>query len=667
MAKIPNTTEVVLVSMPFGSLFQPSLGLSLLKAAITDPGITTEILYFTLSFANLIGAPVYAQILSEGGRPTYDLVGEWIFSSALFDSASLDPDGYLNDVLRGHSSAHSFGKPASEEFIHSVLDARKKTGVFLDSCLQDIISRNPRIVGFTSTFQQQIASLALAKRIKAQSPEIFIIFGGANCEGVMGFETIHQFPFVDAVVSGEGDCVFPELVQRVLSGQPISELQGVYTRQNLETVCRNGQYPNAPLVHNMDTLPFPNYDDFFEQFVASGLANYHPPMLLFESSRGCWWGEKMHCTFCGLNGAAIGYRSKSAQHALDELVHLTTRYPNCNVSSVDNILNMNYFKDFIPGLISRQLCLELFYEVKANLRKEQVRLIRQAGITQIQPGIESLSTEVLKLMHKGVSGLQNIQLLKWCKEIGVRPYWNMLWGFPREPREEYVRMANLLPLLMHMQPPVTGTTMRLDRFSPSFDSANELGFVDVAPYPSYFYVYPFQPEVVINLAYYFTFSYKEPQNLTQYIGSIIEQIAAWRANYETSDLFSVDKDTYLLVWDLRPIARRPLTILSGLQKFLYITCDQIRTIYQLQRLLQEQVSVILTKPEIEELLLPLIEDGLMVKEGNAFLTLAIPIGQYSPSGQVMERLLAIAGTIGTSSNGGIVIPLSGKVEEEVIA
>ena len=65
----------------------------------------------------------------------------------------------------------------------------------------------------------------------------------------------------------------------------------------------------------------------------------------------------------------------------------------------------------------------MFYEVKSNLRKEDVRQLREAGVVAIQPGIESLSDEVLRIMRKGVSALQNIQLLKGCagaRSAGLR-------------------------------------------------------------------------------------------------------------------------------------------------------------------------------------------------------------------------------------------------------
>ena len=126
--------------------------------------------------------------------------------------------------------------------------------------------------------------------------------------------------------------------------------------------------------------------------------------------------------------------------------------------------------------------MELFYEVKANLKKAQVRLLRDAGVRVIQPGIESFSNDVLARMRKGVRGLQNIQLLKWCKEFGITPQWNLLWGFPHEPPEEYARMAALLPLLTHLTPPQTASAIRIDRFSPNFDRAEALGFADVQPF-----------------------------------------------------------------------------------------------------------------------------------------------------------------------------------------
>jgi hypothetical protein len=493
--------HVLLISMPWGPLLQPSLGLSLLKSAFehTDASVATR--YFTLPFAARIGVDLYQEI-SHGAPGTPDLFGEWLFSESLFRQHDVkDIEQYIQDVLLGGSKAHytlHWGHTISRDKIDEILQVRPHISSFLDGCLGEILTRAPKIIGFTSTFQQHVASLALAKRIKVASPKTLIVFGGANCEGIMGVELVRSFPFVDVVVSGPGDIVFPELVVRLLSGEPLSaleDLQGVFTKTNvarLELLPMRSRALNAPPVENLDALPIPDFDDFFEQLRQSGLSVPDREVrVLLETSRGCWWGEKHHCTFCGLNGNTLAFRSKSAERAFSELLHLAERYPGHPISVVD---------------------LKLFYEVKANLSKTQIQLLKEAGITVVQPGIESFSTNVLNIMRKGVSKLQNIQTLKWCAEYGVIPLWNIIWGFPGEMPEDYLEMADLIPNLTHLRPPSGHGAIRLDRFSPNFDYAEQLGFTNVRPFPSSFYIYATLPEQAIhNLAYYFTFDYAEPR------------------------------------------------------------------------------------------------------------------------------------------------------------
>jgi ribosomal peptide maturation radical SAM protein 1 len=649
--QVTTTDGVVLVSMPFDSPFQPSIGLSLLKAALAPLAIPVQILYLTLRFAERIGTSTYAEIvrLTSSVR---DLAGDWLFAAALFDPTRLDEAAYINDIVRrGWPSRDSAA--VREAFIDRLLDVRAQVDSFLDESVEHIASCRPRIVGFTSVFQQQVASLALAKRLKEECPGIFVVFGGANCEGVMGAEVVRQFPFVDAVVSGEGDLVFPELVQRLLHAEPVADLAGVYTRRNIDAMARDGGYGNAPPVKDLDALPIPDYDDFFDQLRASRLDRRYPASIMFETSRGCWWGERSHCTFCGLSDATMPFRGKSARRAVDELVHLTSRYPGCAVVGVDWILNVRAFDDFLPELAARRLDVELFYEVKANLKKAQVRLLRDAGVRVIQPGIESFSNDVLARMRKGVRGLQNIQLLKWCKEFGITPQWNLLWGFPHEPPEEYARMAALLPLLTHLTPPQTASAIRIDRFSPNFDHAEALGFADVQPFAAYRHIYPFEPAVVANLAYYFTYGYREPQDVERYTADVVREVRRWQQLHQESDLFSIDLGTVLVVCDLRG-GGEALVTLSGLQRLLYELCDTARPLATLQQKAGEATSTVVSATELDALLEPLLDRGLMVREGMSYLSLAIPLGEYSPgvaARQKLQHLLATSTTSGAACTG----------------
>ncbi len=654
--------DVALVSMPFGNILTPSIGLSLLKAALDGRGVSSRIEYFTFMFAKMAGSSFYLDIADDREPSIHELGGEWVFSRALFDalpSAGPDDDEvYIQTILRERTgwNTQSGVNPVPEAQIRRMVRARKIVDTFLEKCLERIVELDPTIVGFTSIFQQHVASLALAKRIKRKLPGTFIVFGGANAEGVMGAETLRQFTFVDATVSGEGDIVFPELVERVLTAKPLDDLQGVRTQESVASDFEQERFSHARSIDAMDGLPYPDYSDFFDQFRRSGFGRTWQPRIYFETSRGCWWGAKQHCTFCGLNGASMAYRSKSAVRAIEELVFLSEKYHTKDVHVVDNILDIRYFKTVLPELARRRLGIELFYETKANLKKDQLKLMRDAGVLEIQPGIESFSDTVLDLMRKGVSALQNIQLLKWCRELGLTPYWNVLWGFPGEPEEEYAEMARIVPHLTHLQPPGGIAGIRLDRFSPNFFDAQEMGFVDVAPLPAYRHVYPLTDEALMNLAYHFTFRYGDGRDVNRYIRPLLGELRRWMSTSDAG-LFMIDAGENLAIWDLRPGGELPVSVLSGLERTLYLDCDAIRGLKTLTRDLETNAATSRAASKVAVALETLVARGLMLEHGGRYLSLAVRLGDYEPSRAVVNRFFSVAKRLGEPVAGGVRVPL----------
>ncbi|MEP6919148.1 MAG: RiPP maturation radical SAM C-methyltransferase, partial [Acidobacteriota bacterium] len=543
--------DVLLVSTPFGPLFSPSLALSLLQPQVAARGLTCRTDYFTLPFAERIGEGLYSKITSQNRAMSRAFVGEWIFSHALYDWDAAHDERYLAEVLMKPPSwlGRAPTRPPAAGEIRAILAARDAASAFVDRCADQVVEHRPRIVGLTSVFQQHLASLALARRIKERLPDTVIVMGGANCEATMGVETVRQFPFVDVAVSGEADQVFAELAVRVIDGQSVEGLQGVITPRSLGGVIGLGPAPTAPAVNNLDALPYPDFSDFFATFERSRFAGRWQPSVVVETSRGCWWGERMHCTFCGLNGATMSYRSKSAPRALAELLHLADSHPGCDIQVVDNILDLKYFKTLLPELAARKLPVQLFYETKSNLKKDQVRLLRDAGVSTIQPGIESFSDRILKQMRKGVSGLQNIQLLKWCKEMGIHPIWNFLIGFPQESPDDYFQMAELATRVCHLPKPSGVSIIRLDRFSPNFNQAAELGFTKLRPVPFYEFLYDLPEAARHNLAYYFAYDYKVPQDVPRYADPLVKRVHAWKTTWKHAELVSVDLEDRLMVFD----------------------------------------------------------------------------------------------------------------------
>jgi ribosomal peptide maturation radical SAM protein 1 len=342
-----------------------------------------------------------------------------------------------------------------------------------------------------------------------------------------------------------------------------------------------------------------------------------------ETSRGCWWGQKHHCTFCGLNGAAMTYRSKSPERALEEIVELSRRYGRLDFNVVDNILDQAYFHSVLPRLAELRgqgFDFTFFYEVKANLSRAQLVALRDAGVRNIQPGIESLSTPILKLVRKGVSALHNIRLLKWCAELGVEPVWNLIYGFPGEPKADYDAMAELAPRLRHLHPPGLAR-LRLQRFSPYHQSPEAFGMKLTGPMGYYSHVYP--EEAAARLAYEFAFDYADGADPEGYTSALAHEVETWNKAWRrgSPSLRWRRGPDFAEIIDCRDGGRR-LTQLDGAQAAVFAAIDGGATPAQAARALSKADPGDRPVGEIRAFLDDLVERGLAYRENGVYLGLA---------------------------------------------
>jgi ribosomal peptide maturation radical SAM protein 1 len=603
--------QVLFVNMPFGSV-RPAMGVSLLKGHLDRMGIPSRVLYLNLRYAQRCGREFFHTVADLS--PPDALIGEWIFSPCVFEALAERKTDFVEMVS---ARFRPWLRQKEEVFFAELRRSRDEAPAFLEECLAAADWGSYDIVGFTTNFAQNVPSLALARRVKERYPHIQIAFGGANCEGAMGLQLHRSFPFIDFVFSGEADLSFPQFVERLRSGQDLHGIPGVISRRNGESHFID-LYPER--VRDLDSLPYPGYDDYFEQ-EGETLSAPGSGYVLMETSRGCWWGEKQHCTFCGLNGSSMAYRSKSAPRALDEIFALTTRYHTNRVEMVDNILDMRYFQDLLPEIKRRGVVLDIFYETKANLRKDQVALLRAAGVSTIQPGIESFSTHVLRLMRKGTSALANVQLLKWCAEFGVKCNWNLIYGFPGEEIPDYEEMVALLAGLHHLKAPDGCGPIRVDRFSPFFTSPEAFGLCNVRHDRSYSYVYDLADDELANLAYYFEHDYADGRDLSTYSIALHEAVGAWEANAERSRLVYVDDGVTLTVQDGRVGAAQPEVPLTGPERALYLLCDQYRS---WRDLVKEADSLGWSESDVEAFLRRLRELRLVASADGRYVSLAFP-------------------------------------------
>jgi ribosomal peptide maturation radical SAM protein 1 len=600
--------DVLFIVMPFADAERPSIGASLLKAEIDRLGFCSRVLYFNLDLAEQIGLGEYGEI--SNGISMNCMIGEWFFADSVFGSDVPTESEYIDKVL---------SRSAPERVTSSILAARPYRAEFLKRCAEAIRKERPRIVAFTTTFHQTCACLAVAKELKNDPNPPVVVFGGANCEGGMGQQLLQSCPWIDYVCTGEGDHVFPAFVNDTLRGSGQASIPGILRQGYV------GQLTVPQVVSDLDGLPTPDYSDYLSRIAVSPIRHKLSPVLLIESSRGCWWGAKQHCTFCGLNGRTMNYRSKSVERVFEEISFLRTTYGIKRISSVDNILDVKHIPSLFPRLRDSGLDLEMFYEVKANLRLEQLALLRAGGVNSIQPGIESFSNDILRRMRKGCTGLQNLQLLRWSQEVGIAVAWNLLGGFPGESPAAYEEMAALIPQLTHLPPPVTCTPIRLDRFSPLFTQAEALGLRRLRPTAAYYYCFPFGRRELARLAYFFDFDYADGRRPAEYMEPLQRAVVNWWATrnspverqprLEAEWLASGE----LIIHDTRPCSKETVSCFPAKPAKLYAACDSVQAFPHLVRIMDGSS----TEASVRGMLDGFRERKLLVEMENHYLSLAV--------------------------------------------
>jgi ribosomal peptide maturation radical SAM protein 1 len=523
--------RIALVNMPFADWHRPSVALSQLAARTKQEfgdSVNVEIRYINIDFALLFGAEAYKEFANNAGYGTTG-IGDWLFRQVAFPEYPDNAAAYFQRY---------FADDGSADFRARMLRIREQLTDFCLKVIADYRLAEADVVGFTSMFMQTIPSIALARLIKQQNPEVITLMGGCNCEAPMGAVLAENVPALDFVFSGPALHTFPEFVRCMLDGKPelADNIPGVLSKRNAKVPRFRRAIGRE---RHIDDYIHPEYQSFVDKFTQCQDAlrdstESAEPVLYFETSRGCWWGERSHCTFCGLNGLDMGYRSMAPEKALEQLEWLFEFAPWCRTfHGTDNIMPRNYVRDVFAKLEPPAGAL-LFYEVKVPLSDRDMRTLAAAGVREVQPGIEALATSTLKLMAKGTTSFLNLQFLQKCLKYRINPLWNLLLGFPGEEASVYRKYAAELPNLTHLPPPEGTFLVRFDRYSPYFTRRREYE-LDLQPMDFYRLSYPMVPdEQLHNLAYYFVDENLAPYQVqsVEWLGELQQLTEIWRRAWE---------------------------------------------------------------------------------------------------------------------------------------
>ena len=565
---MPENVQVLLVVPPVLYPGIPTLGPSILAPACRAVGVSARVHYANLSFAARFGFEVCTRFAASR-----TLVGEAIFLGVAFPerAEAVDPilallkqdaegDAKLRQIVR-------LSAPADEQIARVVAELPD----FVARTAAEIVARGPRIVGFSTMVQQTMASIALARAIKRLDPSIVTALGGANAAEPIGSALLELAGVFDYVFSGESDQEFPRFCKAYLEDGTLPA----------ERVIRGRG------VARLDAVPAPDYDDYFAELeplrdrdeIAAGA----PHFLIFESSRGCWWGDKKNCTFCGYNFPGTGYRAKSPERVVDELEGLIGRYGVERFYASDNIMARDFPQGVLDALAERGTPCDLSYEVKSPIRAEDLDRYVLAGLFEIQPGVESFSTNILRAMDKGVSGLDNVRLLRDAASRGLHVVWNILTAIPGERCADYERMLRLLPHLEHLRPPTRWGPIRISRYSPYHNTPDKYGITGLKAWAAYYELFgAYAERVAMHFFGHYTTEFLDTPDLVARLDqAVADWTEAWYgANPPMLALRRLD-DGSMEITDTRRIARQALHLLPPEQARIL---DSVRSSVQRTRI-----------------------------------------------------------------------------------
>ena len=375
----------------------------------------------------------------------------------------------------------------------------------------------------------------------------------------------------------------------------------------------------------MNKTPVPDFDEYFYARKEGGYGRYNSAqevLLPIETARGCWWGVKNHCTFCGLNRAGMEFRSKSVANVIQQLDELSRRYGILDFNAIDNIIEPEYIDKLFTQLADANTDIHIHYEVRPSLTRAQLKLMRKGGLFSIQPGVESLSTHILKLMRKHTTGMRNLELIKWSTYYGINNLYNILLRFPGETADDYRAQCEVIAKIHHFQAPWAIAKARADRGSPMFTEPETQSISRLVPSACYDYLFPKDRFNLNRVSYYFEHEMGNTLADNEY-EEIFQAVGVWQYRWRQRPrpyLRYRKAWATILIEDGRN-GSPSVTTYSDRYAKLYEYCADARSAKDIAAKFEGA-------PWVDSALEEFLERDFMVQLDNRYLSLALPENAY---------------------------------------
>jgi radical SAM superfamily enzyme YgiQ (UPF0313 family) len=294
-----------------------------------------------------------------------------------------------------------------------------------------IIEHDPDIVGFSAWCNFYFDLIKFAEIVKEQRPHVKILFGGVHASNV-DRETIEDFPQVDLVVRGECDHNISRIISSLDNPEALGKLPGL-TFRNAGQMVRT---PDAHPVADLDQLPLPDYS----LFPSLKLLDHIP----IDAGRGC----PFRCAYCVSNKMAEGrFRQRSVESVITIVKTLVADFGAKSLRFEHDLLTLNrkWILEFCDALIREKLVKpwSCFSRID-TVDDEILSKMAEAGCNQIYYGVESGSPRMQRILNKKLKLDKAPEVVRKSCELGIRPTFGFIAGFPQERMEDLAQTMRLM-------------------------------------------------------------------------------------------------------------------------------------------------------------------------------------------------------------------------------
>ncbi|MCD4716777.1 MAG: B12-binding domain-containing radical SAM protein [Desulfobacterales bacterium] len=332
---------------------------------------------------------------------------------------------------------------AGYQSIHHIMSSLPKHGdnEFASFLKEDVIpwlkKEGPGIVGISIVFPNQLSkSFELAKIIKQQVAGAHLVIGGPQVTKLA--EDLSSFPemsgLIDSMIVSNGEKPLNMLADCIKTGSSLSAVPNlIYFKEG--KVIRN----RVDTPQSINELTTPEFQDLhLHRYLLGGV------ILPLITSRGCYWGKCVFCTYREIHGRKTEFRK--IPHVVEDMLNMKKRFGCSYIHLVDDAMPPKRCGALSNEIVSRGL--DFKWKCNARLEKaftpELCRLMARAGCYKVVFGLESYNQRVLDLMGKGIRVKHVKPVLKNFVGAGIKTSISCMIGFPTETAEEVEKTRRFL-------------------------------------------------------------------------------------------------------------------------------------------------------------------------------------------------------------------------------